>query len=219
MQRVLIIDDSLTIRKLVEFALSAGPYQLTSVDNGRDGLAAIARVKPDIILLDYVLPDLNGAQLLAELDDDLRHIPVIIMTAKDPSVRSQFSAYAQVRFFLSKPFSQEQLRQQLHALAPQAANPDDDSLVDGQQERFAQQRLLAEQLYRSFEADLQRCVRLWRDQGLPNTAAGLAKSLLTPQAMEKILTTAETKPEVFGVLPDDASGATDAGTDKANFEW
>ena len=60
---VLVIDDSLTIRKLLEMALERAGHPFEVAGNGREGLALAARLQPKLILLDYVLPDLKGSEV------------------------------------------------------------------------------------------------------------------------------------------------------------
>ena len=116
MTTVLVIDDSLTIRKLVELSLRGSGIKTQLCADAQAGRQSLERNTPDIILLDYILPDINGPDFLEQLPDEYRNIPVIIMTAKDPSVREQFNVFEQVSGFLSKPFSQEQLLQKLRSV-------------------------------------------------------------------------------------------------------
>ena len=113
MFRVLVIDDSLTIRKIVEMTLRNQPMSVTLCEDTQQGREALRRAVPDLILLDYVLPDQNGAEFLASLPKEYEDIPVIIMTAKDLSIRQQFRAFPQVTGYLTKPFSQNQLLQKI----------------------------------------------------------------------------------------------------------
>jgi DNA-binding response OmpR family regulator len=63
---------------------------VTLCEDTHQGREALRRSIPDLILLDYVLPEQNGAEFLASLPEEFKHIPVIIMTAKDLSIRQQF---------------------------------------------------------------------------------------------------------------------------------
>ena len=113
MLNLLAIDDSLTIRKIVEMTLRGQAVNVTLCEDAKQGRDFLDRTTPDLILLDYVLPDLNGAEFLHSLPENLQQIPVIIMTTKDLSIREQFRDFSQVIGYLTKPFSQNQLIQKV----------------------------------------------------------------------------------------------------------
>lgn len=104
---VLVIDDSLTIRKLLEMALDRAGHSFEVAGHGREGLALAKRVKPKLILLDYVLPDLKGSEVCDELaaDPATAGIPVVVMSGKGEDIRPLFRNRATVVDFIAKPFS------------------------------------------------------------------------------------------------------------------
>lgn len=65
--RVLVVDDSLTIRRALEFILKPQGYELAFAADGREALARAAEFDPDLILLDYVLPDMRGPDVCEAL--------------------------------------------------------------------------------------------------------------------------------------------------------
>jgi len=77
---VLIIDDSDELRSLLENVLPLGGYQTISAATGRDGLHLAAEAKPDVILVDLDLPDMNGLKVLETLHRDKQLIPTVIIT-------------------------------------------------------------------------------------------------------------------------------------------
>ena len=81
---VLVIDDSPTIRKLVELSLRAGDHAVDFARTGREGVDHARQSPPDVILLDYVLPDMKGTDVCRELAIDARSadVPVIVMSGK-----------------------------------------------------------------------------------------------------------------------------------------
>ena len=82
MPRVLVVDDDPGILKLVERALGSRGYQVLTADSGTEGLNQIHSQKPDIVILDKVMPDIEGFEIARRLrrDPDLAHIPIVILT-------------------------------------------------------------------------------------------------------------------------------------------
>ncbi|HEY3860728.1 MAG TPA: response regulator [Verrucomicrobiae bacterium] len=109
--KILSIDDSRTIRLIVTRALM--PYDCVVVEaaNGQEGLAAAAREKPDLILLDITMPVMDGVTMLAELRQDpaLKDLPVIMLTAESGRENVLHIAKLGVHDYLVKPFRAEQL--------------------------------------------------------------------------------------------------------------
>ncbi len=80
---VLIVDDDATLREMYEAYLKLSGYSVAVAQDGKDGLEKAKRVKPAIILLDLMMPEMNGIEVLKHLKDDpnLKDIPVIVFTA------------------------------------------------------------------------------------------------------------------------------------------
>jgi CheY-like chemotaxis protein/CheY-specific phosphatase CheX len=109
--KILSVDDSRTIRRLVAKAFS--PYDCTVCEagNGEEGLAAAAKERPDLILLDVTMPVMDGVTMLTTLkaNADLKAIPVIMLTAESGRDNVLQIARLGVRDYLVKPFKDEQL--------------------------------------------------------------------------------------------------------------
>jgi two-component system cell cycle response regulator len=109
--KILTVDDSKTIRLIVAKAFK--PYDCTVLegDNGVVGLAVAGREKPDLILLDYTMPVMDGFEVLARLrsDPDLKSTPVIMLTAEAGRDTVVKIAKLGVRDYLIKPFKEELL--------------------------------------------------------------------------------------------------------------
>lgn len=102
---VLVVDDEDDIREGVTRWLSAAGYQVLTARNGEEGAAAAAKNAPDAILLDMLMPKLDGMQTLARLQTDAQtsRIPVVMLSA---SLRDQQQALdAGARFFVPKPYN------------------------------------------------------------------------------------------------------------------
>ena len=85
MPRVLIVDDSPTETYKFKETLEKHGFEIISADNGADGVAVARQEQPDVVLMDVVMPGLNGFQATRQLSkgEDTKHIPVIIVTTKD----------------------------------------------------------------------------------------------------------------------------------------
>jgi len=106
---VLVIDDSPTTRKVVQLVLSKAGYDVVTAEDGQRGLEAAREHDPSLILLDFVMPKLNGYQVCRELADDsnLKDIPVVLMSAKGDQVGERFVKVMGIVDYITKPFSPE----------------------------------------------------------------------------------------------------------------
>src|SRR5438477_5574877 len=106
---VLVIDDSPTITKVVQLVLTKAGYQVSTAADGEQGLVSVRSQRPELILLDFVMPRMNGYQFCRELTADakLRDIPVILMSAKGDQVGERFVKVMGIVDYITKPFSPE----------------------------------------------------------------------------------------------------------------
>jgi DNA-binding response OmpR family regulator len=135
---VLVIDDSPTITKVVQLVLTKAGYQVQTAADGEQGLVAVRAQRPELILLDFVMPRMNGYQFCRELaaDAKLRDIPVILMSAKGDQVGERFVKVMGIVDYITKPFSPEAITAVVqHAIGKYAGSGHDDenpSLVTGE---------------------------------------------------------------------------------------
>lgn len=106
--RVLVVDDELQIRRFLRIALEANGYRVFEVSNGRDALQEAARLRPDLIILDMGLPDMDGLEILNRLREWLP-TPVIILSVRDTDRDKVAALDAGADDYLTKPFSLEEL--------------------------------------------------------------------------------------------------------------
>src|SRR5579871_2887404 len=104
---VLVIDDSPTILKVVQLVLSKAGYLVRTAADGEEGVQAAREERPAVILLDFVMPKMNGYQVCRALaeSDDLRDVPVILMSAKGDQVGERFVKVMGIVDYITKPFS------------------------------------------------------------------------------------------------------------------
>ncbi|HVV87974.1 MAG TPA: response regulator, partial [Kofleriaceae bacterium] len=109
--RVLVIDDSPTIARVVQLVLTKAGYDVSSATDGEAGLAQARAQRPDLILLDFVMPRLNGYQVCRELaaDPGLRDVPVVLLSAKGDQVGERFVKVMGIVDYITKPFAPEAL--------------------------------------------------------------------------------------------------------------
>jgi len=134
---VLVIDDSPTITKVVQLVLTKAGYQVQTAVDGEAGLEAVRAQRPELILLDFVMPRMNGYQFCRELvaDPKLRDIPVVLMSAKGDQVGERFVKVMGIVDYITKPFSPEAITAVVqHTIGKYSAGHDDDnpSLVTGE---------------------------------------------------------------------------------------
>ncbi|MFH1723548.1 MAG: response regulator transcription factor [Elusimicrobiota bacterium] len=112
-RRILVIDDDPQVQELIRFSLTSEGYQIFSAVSGREGSQKSQTLLPDLILLDMVLPDLNGIEVLRliQAHQKARWIPVIVLTGLEDGaevIRCAIMALGAVSF-LRKPVGSEQL--------------------------------------------------------------------------------------------------------------
>lgn len=118
--KVMVIDDSNTIRKTAETLLSkAGCKVITAID-GFDSLAKIADQEPDVIFVDIMMPRLDGYQTCALIKNNkqFRHTPVIMLSSKDGLFDKAKGRIVGADDYLTKPFSKNELFEALAKYAP-----------------------------------------------------------------------------------------------------
>jgi two-component system alkaline phosphatase synthesis response regulator PhoP len=117
-RRILIVDDEDDIREVAQVSLELlGPYEVLTASGGRDGVDSARLRQPDAILLDVMMPDLDGPATLAELraDPATRDIPVLFLTAKTQAAEHTRLAMLGVAGILTKPFDPLKLAAQVAA--------------------------------------------------------------------------------------------------------
>ncbi len=108
-ETVLVIDDSPTILKVVQLVLTKAGFRVETASDGEAGLASARETRPDLILLDFVMPRMNGYQVCRSLaaDGNLRAVPVVLMSAKGDQVGERFVKVMGIVDYITKPFSPE----------------------------------------------------------------------------------------------------------------
>ncbi|ATR81436.1 response regulator [Pseudomonas sp. FFUP_PS_473] len=111
MARVLIVDDSPTEMYKLTGMLEKHGHQVLKAENGADGVALARQEKPDAVLMDIVMPGMNGFQATRQLskDPETSGIPVIIVTTKDQETDKVWGTRQGARDYLTKPVDEQTL--------------------------------------------------------------------------------------------------------------
>jgi twitching motility two-component system response regulator PilH len=111
MTRVLIVDDSPTEMQLLTSIMEQHGYDVITADNGEEGVAMAKASLPDVILMDVVMPGMNGFQATRQISkaQETAHIPVIIITTKDQETDRIWGLRQGAKDFLTKPVQEGKL--------------------------------------------------------------------------------------------------------------
>lgn len=117
--RILVVEDDAMVRELIEFKLSSAGHEVLMAADGEAGLEAVRTARPDLVILDWMMPKLTGLEVCAAIraDEEISDMPVLLLTARaqERDVESGYSAGADD--YLLKPFSPRELLSRVEALA------------------------------------------------------------------------------------------------------
>ena len=109
---ILCIEDEPEMIELIRLILGSGEFDIRGANGGKEGLEIIRKEHPDLVLLDVMMPEMDGWEVyqLIKADESIRNIPVIIVTAKAQSIDKVLGLHiAKVDDYISKPFSPQEL--------------------------------------------------------------------------------------------------------------
>lgn len=111
MNKVLIVDDEKALRVLIAGTLEIGDYNILEADNGIDALEIVKQEKPDLIILDVMMPGMSGYEVCKQIktNPDLANIKILILTAKGQQSDKEAAKEARADYYLAKPFSPMEL--------------------------------------------------------------------------------------------------------------
>jgi len=111
-KKIVYVEDELEMIDLVKLILSRKGYEVIGAAGGREGLDTIREVIPDLVLLDLMMPDIEGWDVYQQMraEEATRNIPVIVVTAKAQNIDKVLGLHiAKVNDYISKPFSPQDL--------------------------------------------------------------------------------------------------------------
>ncbi len=113
---VLIVDDEFGVLEVLEFILSDAGFNVVSAVNGQDALARLEETTPDLAIVDFMMPILDGSEVIKAIRSDprTRNIPIILASAlPEKTIRERCDGY---NTFLRKPYKTEQLMEEISKL-------------------------------------------------------------------------------------------------------
>ncbi len=130
-RQILIVEDERPIREMVAFGLRRAGFEVAEADDTREARARIADRRPDLVLIDWMLPDMSGLELTRALkkDKDTREVPVIMLTARAEEQDKVSGLEGGADDYLTKPFSPRELLARINAVLRRTASSAPDELV------------------------------------------------------------------------------------------
>lgn len=126
--RILVIDDEPQIRKLLKVSLGAHGYHVDEASTGQDGINRVALFKPDLIILDLGLPDIDGKEVVIRIRE-WSPIPIIILTARDQEKEKIDALDAGADDYITKPFGIGELMARIRVSLRHIANSEDEPVI------------------------------------------------------------------------------------------
>ena len=116
MDRILTVDDSISVRKLVSFTLSEAGYEVIEASDGEDALTKLAVIRINMIITDLNMPNLDGCELVRRVRGiaNYRYIPIIMLTTESVEDKKALCRTAGATGWIVKPFKPEQLLAVVH---------------------------------------------------------------------------------------------------------
>ena len=117
-RKILIVDDSPTERHVLNDLLTKAGFEVVTSDNGEDAIQKAKQVKPDLILMDVVMPGLNGFQATRAIsrDPDTRTIPIILCTSKNQETDKIWGLRQGARDYIVKPVDKDELIAKINSM-------------------------------------------------------------------------------------------------------
>src|SRR5438477_3280073 len=133
MERVLIVDDDPDIQRLVSYNLHQAGFQVATASTGRTALETVQKQPPDLIILDLMLPDVDGMEVCRTLRqrDNSRRIPIIMLTARSEEIDRVVGFELGADDYVMKPFSPRELVLRVKSIFRRMKNERTDLMRNG----------------------------------------------------------------------------------------
>jgi two-component system alkaline phosphatase synthesis response regulator PhoP len=124
--KILVVDDEIYIVHILDFSLGIEGYEVMTALDGEQALAKVAQDKPDLIVLDIMMPKLDGYETCKALkgNPETREIPVILLSAKGRNVDQKVGFEVGADDYITKPFSPRKLVERINAILGQTSRQD-----------------------------------------------------------------------------------------------
>lgn len=110
-KKILVVDDEADIREIIQARLISNGYEIIAAEDGFIALSLAKREKPDLIILDIMMPRMDGYSALRELrkDNETADIPVLILSVKEKDKMEDMFYFQNISDYIEKPFDSEEL--------------------------------------------------------------------------------------------------------------
>lgn len=115
MTKIMLIDDDASLQNLIEQIVSKEGYEFCGATNGEEGLEMLRAERPDFLILDVMLPDINGFEICQKIREEGRKVPILFLSAKGDIVDKSIGFKAGADDYLVKPFLAEELLLRIQA--------------------------------------------------------------------------------------------------------
>lgn len=117
-KRILVVDDEVNITEMLNLRLEASGYEVLQANDGQEGLKIAKEEQPDLIILDLMLPKLDGYKVcrLLKFDEQYKHIPIIMFTAKAQESDIKLGKETGADAYVTKPFDSKVLISKIEEL-------------------------------------------------------------------------------------------------------
>jgi two-component system, OmpR family, KDP operon response regulator KdpE len=180
--KILVIDDEAAIRRLLKVSLKSQGYAIVEAINGRDGLEQAAMTRPELIILDLGLPDMEGLAVLKALRS-WSDIPVIILTVRDSEIDKISLLDSGANDYITKPFSVPELLARIRVALRLTQKPDSDPIFKND----------------SLEIDFAAHIVKINDKEIKLTATEYALLCLLAKNAGKLLTQRQLLKDIWGI--------------------
>lgn len=117
-KKILVVDDEQDLLTTVSFRLEANGYQVITANDGQEGIDKVHREKPDLIILDLMLPKIDGYKVcrMLKFDQKYKHIPIILFTARAQESDKTLGLEVGADAYITKPFDSQALMDKIEEL-------------------------------------------------------------------------------------------------------
>ena len=129
MIKVLVVEDNLDLKRLLELELTHAGYEVFGVDNGNESIDLFFEEEPDIVLLDIMLPDIDGFEVAQMIRKENKSVGIILLTALDQKKDKLKGFGSGVDDYMTKPFEIEELKARIESLLRRMGRQSQESLI------------------------------------------------------------------------------------------
>ena len=117
MKRILVVDDDKIVLKLIESYLVPEGYDLIFAEDGLDGIMKVKNESPDLVVLDVVLPEINGYDICYQLrfNEEFEHVPIVLVTEREDEIGEKIGQRVNMRY-IQKPVGKDELLEKIREL-------------------------------------------------------------------------------------------------------